>query len=165
MEPTLKTLIVYYSFEGNTRLIAEAIAQEIKADILELKVQNDIKTRGFMKYFWGGRQVFQKKTPDLLPFDKDPNDYALIFIGTPVWVFTYAPALRTFFNKIKLKGKKIALFCCHESDPAKTIDNMKKELEGNDIISENDFVNVLKNPRENSLNAKLWAGKIIGLFK
>ncbi|MFA5104703.1 MAG: flavodoxin [Candidatus Margulisiibacteriota bacterium] len=165
MNDTPKTLVVFYSFEGNTRLLAEAIAGEIKADILELKVKDDIKSKGFMKYFWGGKQVFQKKSPELIPFDNDPNDYELIFIGTPVWAFTYAPAIRTLFTKIKLKDKKIALFCCHEGGPAKTLENMKKELEGNDIISENDFINVLKNPQQNSLNAKLWAGKIIESFK
>jgi len=165
MNYTPKTLIIFYSFEGSTRFVSDAIAQEIKADILELKVRDEIKTKGFMKYFWGGRQVFQKKSPELLPFDRDPDSYELIFIGTPVWAFTYAPALRTFFNKIKLKDKKIALFCCHEIGQAKAIENMKKELEGNDIISENDFVNVLKTPRQNSLDAKLWAGNIAKLFK
>jgi len=165
MNDSPKTLIIFYSFEGSTRFVSDAIAQEIKADILELKVRNDIKTKGFMKYFWGGKQIFQKKAPELLPFDRDPDDYELIFIGTPVWAFTYAPALRTFFNKIKLKDKKIALFCCHEIGQAKAIENMKKELEGNDIISENDFVNVLKTPQQNSLNAKLWADNIIGMFR
>lgn len=165
MNDAPKTLIIFYSFEGNTRFVSDAIAQEIKADILELKVRDDIKTKGFMKYFWGGKQVFQKDLPALLPLDKDPDDYELIFIGAPVWAFTYPPALRTFFNTVKLKNKKIAIFCCHEGVPAKTIENMKKELDGNDIISENDFVNVLKNPQQNSLNAKLWADNIIGMFK
>ena len=161
----MKALVVYYSFEGNTRFIAEAIAQEIQADILELKVKNDIKTKGFMKFFWGGKQVLQKQTPELLPLAKDPSEYKLILVGTPVWAFTFAPALRTFFKDIKLKDKKIALFCIHEGSPSKTFEDMKKELEGNDIISENDFADVLKNPQQNSLDAKLWAGKIAERFK
>lgn len=161
----MKSLVIYYSFEGNTRFIAEAVAREIKSDVLELKVKNDIKTKGFLKFLWGGKQVLQKKTPDLLPFDKNPEDYEIIFIGTPVWAFTFAPALRTFFKDVKLKNKKIALFCTHEGSAAKTFDDMKKELENNDIISENDFADVLKNPQQNSLDAKLWAGKIAELFK
>lgn len=165
MDSAKKMLVIYYSFEGNTRLIAEAVAHEIKADILELKVKNDIKTKGFLKFFWGGKQVVQKKTPELLPFSKDPAEYDVIFIGTPVWAYTFAPALRTFFKDVKLKDKKIVLFCTHEGSPAKTFENMKKELEGNDIISESDFVDVLKNPQQNSLDAKIWAGNIADLFK
>ncbi len=161
----MKSLVIYYSFEGNTRFIAEAVAREIKSDVLELKVKNDIKTKGFLKFLWGGKQVLQKKTPELLPLDKNPEDYEIIFIGTPVWAFTFAPALRTFLKDVKLKNKKIALFCTHEGSAAKTFDDMKKELENNDIISENDFADVLKNPQQNSLDAKLWAGKIAELFK
>lgn len=33
----LKKLVVYYSLEGNTKMIAEAISKEIGSDILELK--------------------------------------------------------------------------------------------------------------------------------
>lgn len=33
----MKALVVYYSFEGNTRLIAHAIAEAVGADLLELK--------------------------------------------------------------------------------------------------------------------------------
>lgn len=33
----MKNLVVYYSLEGNTKLIAEFIAKEIGADIIELK--------------------------------------------------------------------------------------------------------------------------------
>jgi flavodoxin len=161
----MKSLVIYYSFEGNTRFIAEAVAREIKSDVLELKVKNDIKTKSFLKFLWGGKQVLQKKTPELLPLDKNPEDYEIIFIGTPVWAFTFAPALRTFLKDVKLKNKKIALFCTHEGSAAKTFDEMKKELGNNDIISENDFADVLKNPQRNSLDAKIWAGKIAELFK
>jgi flavodoxin len=53
-----------------------------------------------------------KEKPVLYSFDKNPNDYDLIFIGTPVWAFSYAPAFNSFFDKIKIINKKIALFSC-----------------------------------------------------
>ena len=40
----MKKLVVYYSFEGNTKLISTAIANEIGADILELKPIMDLHT-------------------------------------------------------------------------------------------------------------------------
>jgi len=45
-----KILVVYYSFEGSTRLMAETIAHELKADVLELKPVKDLQSKGFMKY-------------------------------------------------------------------------------------------------------------------
>lgn len=160
-KPIMKTLVIFYSYEGNTKFIAETIAKEAGADILELKVKNDLNSKGFMKFFWGGRQVVFKKTPDLHTFDKNLNDYDLFIIGTPVWAFTFTPALRTFFAQNKLNGKKVAVFCAHEGGPANTLAHMKKELEGNTVVSEMDFLNVLKDPDKNAQKAKDWVHKII----
>ena len=93
-----KNLVVYYSFEGSTRLIAENIANVLDADILECKPIKDLKSKGFSKYFWGGRQVVTKKKPDLVDFSVNPNDYDAIIIGTPAWSYSYAPAIRTFLS-------------------------------------------------------------------
>jgi len=157
----MKSLIIYYSFEGGTRLIAETMVKKLEADLLELKPEKEIKTRGFLKYFWGGRQVMMKIAPKLLPLGKNPDDYELIIIGTPVWAFNYAPPLRTFFSQIKLANKRLALFCVHEGNFGKTLENMKQELKGNDILSETDFIDVAKNPEANIKKAGEWLEKIL----
>ena len=115
-----------------------------------------------MKYFWGGRQVVSKIKPELLPFDKQPQDYDLLFIGTPVWAWRYAPPLATFFSSISLKGKKIALFCCHGGGKGKTLDKMKDQLLDNEIIGEIDFFEPLTQNKEGNVKrAKKWAQQII----
>ena len=129
-----KTLIVYYSFEGSTRLISETIATVLDADILECKPIKDLKSKGFSKYFWGGRQVMFKKKPDLRSFEKDPENYEMIIIGTPVWAYNVTPAIRSFLSQTTLKDKKIALFCCHEGNKGKTFETMKQELINNQIL-------------------------------
>lgn len=158
----MKTLVIYYSFEGCTKLIAETIAKAINADIFELKTKEElVKTHGFMKYLWGGRSVVYKEKPELLPLEKNPADYDLIFIGTPVWAFTFTPPLRSLFAKKILKNKKIAVFCTHEGGPINTLKNMKNELAGNEIVSEMDFKNVKKTPDENTKKATEWAKQMI----
>ncbi len=158
----MKSLIVFYSLEGNTRFIAQTIAEEIKGDILELKPVNDIKQKGFMRYLWGGKQAMSKKIPELKPFDKNPNDYDLIVIGTPVWAFTFAPALRAFYSKNKIQNKKIALFCCHGGGKAGTLNKMKEQLTGNNIVGEIDFMDpLIHNKEDNARKAKEWARKIV----
>lgn len=134
-----KKLVVFYSLTGNTKFIAETIAKTIKADLLEVKPKKDIKKTGGMKYLWGGRQVIMKSKPDLMPFDKNPEDYDIIFIGTPVWSWSFTPAIRSFFSKTGLKKKKIALFACHNGGLGKTLDHMKLELGDNKIIGKKDF--------------------------
>ncbi len=80
------------------------IAETIGAEILELKVDREPPSKGFMKFFWGGRQVMTKEVPSLLPFSEHPEDYDILFIGTPVWAFSYTPALAAFFFPVPPQG-------------------------------------------------------------
>lgn len=158
----MKTLVIYYSFEGNTKLIAESIAKTVGADILELKSKNETSPKGFSKYFWGGKQVLQKTKPDLLPFDKNPVDYDVLFIGTPVWAWSYTPVLNTFFSNHKLSNKKVALFCCHGGGKGNIFKKMKEALKDNEFLGEIDFRDPLKRNKDaNLLKAEAWAKNIM----
>ena len=160
MEESLKKLVVYYSFEGNTAFIAKAIAEAVGADVLELKPKKEIP-RGFLKIFWGAMQVLTKKKPELSPFDRNPDEYDVIFIGTPVWAFTYAPALRSFFTQVQIRNKRVALFCCCGGQKGKTLNKMREELPANDFIGEIDFIEPLRKKEENASRAGEWAKKVI----
>ncbi|MBN1755665.1 flavodoxin [bacterium] len=158
----IRALIVYYSFEGNTSFIARNIAQAIPADIIELKPLGELISQGFMKYLKGGRQVILKMKPELERLNKDPRDYGLLLLGSPVWAWSFTPPLRTFFNQYEIRGKKIAFFICHAGMPGKTIENMKDALPGNQFVGEIDFTDPLKHDKDNAaLKAQQWAIKIV----
>lgn len=157
-----KALVIYYSFEGNTRSIAEAIAGELGADILELKPVKELRSKGFGKYIWGGRQVVTGKMPELMPLDKDAGDYGTIFIGSPVWAYTFAPALRTFFKQCPLKGKRVGIFLCHGGGPKDAMAKTEAMLAGNTIIGRIDFQNALEEePESKKARAREWARKCL----
>ncbi len=152
----MRLLVIYYSLEGNTRFIAGQIAEATGADLLELKTLAE-PPEGFKKYFWGGRQVMTKEKPALASFEKDPAVYDLIFIGTPVWAFSFAPALRTFFSQVLLRGKKLALFCCSGGGPGRTLSHMEESLGNNTIVSRIAFVEPLRAREKNAALARAWA--------
>lgn len=156
----MKKLVIFYSLTGNTRFVAGAISRAIDAETLELQTAEEPGSRGFMRYFWGGRQVMMKEEPALLPLDKDPSEYDLLIIGTPVWAFTYAPALASFFSKTKLQGKKIALFCCSHGGKGGTLEKMKARLEGNEFVGQIGFVEPLRGKEKNAEKAKAWAQRM-----
>jgi flavodoxin len=159
----MKILVIYYSLEGDTKMIAEAIAQSVGADILALQPRREVSKGSFGKYFWGGRQVVFKTKPELLTLTKNPQDYDLLFIGTPVWAWNYTPVLRSFFDQVKLNHKKIALFACYGGDLGRTFVNMKRELEGNEIIGEKGFLEPLKHdPEAQKKAAAAWAQDLVG---
>jgi flavodoxin len=157
-----KVLVIYYSYEGNTKFIAEAIAKELDADIQDLISMKDMKSKGFGKYIWGGHQVVTKKKPELHPLEKKPEDYNTIFIGTPVWAYTFAPALRTFFTEHPLKGKKVALFMCHGGGPKEAMAKFEAEVTGCTVLGKLDLKNVLdEEPEAKRQKAIEWARKCL----
>jgi len=156
----LRILVVYYSFEGNTKLIAESITEEIDSDILKLEVVKPISNDA-TKYIMGGKQVILKEKPKLMPYEFEAENYDVLFIGTPIWAWNYAPALRTFFETNSVKNKKIALFSCNGGSNGKTFENMKKELQGNEFLGEIEFFEPLSTKRDTSVElAKSWARKM-----
>jgi len=157
----MKKLVIFYSFEGNTKYIAENIAEAVGADMLELKPKKDVSSGGFMKYLLGGSQVVLGKKPELNDLDKNLEEYDVIFIGTPVWASNYAPSLRTFFSQVNLKNKKIALFCCNRGGVGKTFTAMREELKENHILGEIEFVDPIKGQQGKASMAKEWALEIV----
>lgn len=158
---TKKILVIYYSLTNNTRFIAQTIAKEMKADILELKTKKEMKSKGFMKYIWGGKQVVIKEKPELLHLSKNPQGYDIIIIGTPVWAGNYAPAFRTFFSKVKIVGRKVALFCCCKDNPGGTFIKMRTELLGSKIVDEKIFIGPLENKEKYKEKVKAWVEKLL----
>jgi flavodoxin len=158
----MKVLVVFYSHEGNTRFIAEQIADATSADVLELKPVKEMSATGFMKYVWGGKQVAMGEKPDLRPYDEDPRDYDLVFIGTPVWSFTYAPVIRTFLETWDLTGRKVALFACHSGVLGRTFKRMRQALAGVQVLAEMGFVEPLAGRTEEEGEwARTWALTIV----
>ena len=157
----MKALVLYYSFSGNTRLIAEMVAKELNADLEELKPVKPLNASGAGYVMWGLRQLVSQNKPPLLPLEHDANAHDLIIIGTPVWSYTVAPPIRTFLEEHHFTNKKIALFCCHGGNYGKTLDDMKSALTGNEIIGTADFYDPLKHDTaENRQKAAVWASTL-----
>ncbi|GIM30417.1 flavodoxin [Clostridium polyendosporum] len=159
----MKAVVIFYSLEGNTRLIANTISEELKAEIVEIKPKRQIPSSGLKKYFWGGKQVVLKERPEIEEINIDFSKYDLIVFGTPVWAGRFAPVFNTFFNKYKIRDKRIALFCCHGGGKeGKTFIEFKEHLKGNEFIGEVDFKDPLKrNSNDHILKAKEWINNII----
>lgn len=158
----MKVLVMYYSYEGNTKLIAERIASELNADLLSLHPTIEKESKGFTKYIWGGAQVFTHQKPQLLPLDKNPVDYDILFVGTPVWAWSYSPAIRSIFENGVVTGKKIYFFCTHEGGIKGVIDKCQRLVEkNNQLLGFNDFMNVKIHPAEQLTAASLWVKSLI----
>ena len=159
----MKTAVIFYSYEGNSVLIAGIIKAAINADVFEIKTTDTKKRNGFAKIAWGVCQVMLNRKPALQELSVDISSYDLIILGTPVWAGSPAPAVVSFLEKTKISGKKIALFCCHGGGMGKVFTKLKNLLPGNTFAEEIDFLYPGKTKDINELKLKIdqWL-KLLG---
>ena len=108
----MKTLIVYYSLEGNTDYAAQKLADALGADTLRLEPVKAYPKAGLRKFFWGGKSAVMAETPNLLPYAFDPAAWDRIVFGFPIWASNVTPPIRSFIKENDLRGKRIAAFAC-----------------------------------------------------
>lgn len=110
-----KILIVYYSLRnGNTRVVADYIRKNVGGDIFRIETvdaypsaYNDVTAQAKKELQSGYRPVLKTKVPD---FDQ----YDIIYLGSPNWWNTIAPAVMTFLESYDFEGKTIVPFITHE---------------------------------------------------
>lgn len=109
------TLIVYYSHSGNTRKLANLIAQQINADCLEIIPKKPYPNDYTSVVNQAKHEISQNYQPDIKDIQIDLNKYSTIFIGSPNWWSTIAPPMLTFImqNQNHLTNKEIVPFCTH----------------------------------------------------
>lgn len=105
----MKTLVVYYTRSGNTKTIGETIVKELGSEFDEIIDKK--KRKGKIGWLRSGKDAAQEKLTEI-EVQKNPGDYELIIIGTPVWAGNMTPAARTYLTNhaSNLNGKKIAFF-------------------------------------------------------
>ena len=110
----MKTLIVYYSLEGNTAFTAEKLAEGLGAELLRLEPEKEYPSSGMKKLFWGGKSAVMGEEPPLKPYVFRGEDWDRIILGFPVWAGTVTPPIRTFVKAHggELAGKPVAAFAC-----------------------------------------------------
>ena len=110
-EEAPKMLVLYYSQTGNTKAVAEEIANKLGADIEEITMVDpyDPDFQATINRCMKERE--QEILPTINPVKADLANYDVIFLGYPVWFGTYAPPVITFLKDADLSGKKIVPFC------------------------------------------------------
>ena len=143
----MKTAIVYYSMSGNTKYVADKIAEKTEADIIRIEPVKAYPNKGTKKFIWGGKSAVMGEKPKLQPYEFSVENYDRIILGTPVWASNFAPPIRTFIKENPdISGKKIAIFTCFSGGGAdKAIEKMKKYIGIEKIEAEL----ILVDPKEN----------------
>jgi flavodoxin len=120
----MRSLVVYYSRTGTTKIVGKAIAKELKADSDEII---DMKNRlGKINWFIAGGDATRRKLTKIKT-KKKPEGHDMIIIGTPNWNKNMAPAVRTYMMDHDWDGKKVGFLCTADgTNNKKVFEEMKK---------------------------------------
>ena len=118
--------VIYYSRTGNTRTVAEVIAETFDFHLQEIK---DLKDRsGFFGFIGGMIDVRKNPITTISPETLSLDGYDVLFIGSPIWGMKFAPAITTFLQETDFTGKKVILFTTTSSRMKQTAFDQYSEL-------------------------------------
>lgn len=119
MENTI--LIAFYSWQGNTRKIAEIISEKTGGTLFEVKPLEPYSTDYGEVVKTAKHEIRSGHLPELKEMI-DVSGYSTVFLGTPNWWSTMAPPLATFIEASDLKDKTIVPFLTHGGGGSGTIE-------------------------------------------
>ncbi|MGI5906704.1 MAG: flavodoxin [Candidatus Pararuminococcus gallinarum] len=129
----MKNLILYYSYGGNTRRIAKLIQETIGGNLAEIHTTRPY-TGSYMEVVDQGQQeISSGYMPEIEPLSVNPSDYDQIILGSPVWWYTFAPAIKTFLSQYDLSGKVVCPFSTNGGWPGHLLKDVKKACKGADV--------------------------------
>ncbi len=126
----MRSAVIYYSFSGNTKKVAEVLAEYLQkkyaVDTFPLQALDEANS-----FFVQAARAFRRKRAKLASINLDLSEYDLVCFGTPVWAFGPAPAMNTYLEQcFGLEGKKAVVFTTYGSGAGnnRCLDYMQKKL-------------------------------------
>lgn len=110
-----RTLVLYFSVYGTAKKTAEEIARQTGADLQEIvpAIPYDSNRDHYSAL---AKRAKEEHDADMRPAIKNPIDieeYDTIFIGYPMWWYTFPMILYTLFDQLDFSGKTIIPFNTH----------------------------------------------------
>jgi len=125
----MKSLVVYYSLTGNTKLVAQVIAEALNATPVEITETKPRKLRPLV-YLIGGFQATMNRGSKISPIDVDLKQYERMFIGSPIWNSRPAPAINSFIYQTNFEGRSVMPFFTMGGDSSeKALANITAKIE------------------------------------
>lgn len=108
-----RTLVVYFSRSGNTRVVAGLIHRTLNTDLFEIRPASPYPE----DYLETVEQARQERDsgyePPLAAGISDIQQYDTVLLGFPIWGETTPPIIRSFLSAHNLAGKTLIPFITH----------------------------------------------------
>ena len=125
-ETGAKSLVVYFSWSGNTENVAKSIQSQTDSDIFEIVPATPYSDDYDTVVDFTQQEQRDNARPAIADSIENIADYDVIYVGFPNWWGDMPMILYTFFDTYDLSGKTVALFCTSGgSGLSGTVDTVK----------------------------------------
>ena len=131
-----KSLVIYFSWSGNTENVAKSIQSQTDSDIFEIVPATPYSDDYDTVVDLAQEEQRSKARPAISGTIKNIADYDVSYVGFPNWWGDMPMILYTFFDTYDLSSKTIALFCTSGGSGLSGTVNEVKSLEPNATVTE-----------------------------
>ena len=121
---------VGYIEKGNTKILAEMIAERTHGDIFEIKTVKPYPKEYRPATEAAKQEKEENARPEIVGELPDLSKYDVVFLGYPIWWSDMPMPVYTFLDRENFAGKIILPFCTHEgsglSDTQRSIADVTK---------------------------------------
>mgnify|MGYP000811362700 FL=1 len=130
-----KTLIVYFSWGGNTKTVANHIYDLIGGEIVEVETVIPYPDTYEEVTQIAPGELASDYRPELKTKVDNMDEYDTLIVGTPIWGGHLTPAMKSFLASYNLSGKSIAPFCTHGgSGTAQSVNDIRSVCPNSTIL-------------------------------
>lgn len=131
-----KSLVVYFSWSGNTKNVAEEIQTQTDSDLFEIVPEVPYSDDYDTVVDLAQEEQSENARPAISGSIDNIEQYNVIYVGFPNWWGDMPMVLYTFFDSYDLSGKTIAPFCTSGGSGLSNTVNEIKELEPNATVTD-----------------------------
>ncbi len=123
----MKTLIVYFSYSGNTKRLIETINKQFNFDVVRIErkeaYSDDYNTCAYVE---AKKEVENHIHPEIKKNNIDFSNYDKILLFFPIWWYTFPMPVGTFIKELKGYTGKVIIFAnSYTNDPQYMVNSMK----------------------------------------
>lgn len=105
---------VGYIEKGNTKILAEMIAERTHGDLFEIKTVKPYPKEYRLVTEAAKQEKEENARPEIVGELPDLSKYDVVFLGYPIWWSDMPMPVYTFLDRENFAGKIILPFCTHE---------------------------------------------------
>lgn len=135
----MKTSIIFNSYSGNTRSVAEKVHAALGGELIEV-VSKEYSSK-ITAYTLGCYRAMKGMSDPIEPKTIDVATDDVIVIGTPVWAGKATPAINAAVAALDgCKGKKAVIYATCGKNGGDSLPLLKKALEERGVTVAGEFV-------------------------